>query len=1152
LFTIYHSNDVSVLKSLVVELMQRSPLEGVFAQETVLVQSPGMSQWLKLKVAEHFGIAANIDFPLPATFIWNIFKQVLGDVPDRSAFSKDQMTWRLLGIIPNYLDAETFSEHFSELKTYLEDDESQIKLYQLSARVADIFDQYLMYRPGWINTWESDQLVEELKGEDIWQATLWQALVKETLASGASRYHRANLYDDCIDALNRNQCPKEIKALKRIFVFGVTALPPRYLDVLNALGQHIDVHFMLSNPCQYYWGDILDQKYLAKQALKARSNFHSGQSKPLLKATPEEYISSAVGNSLLASWGKVGRDMQRLLAEYPVSQIEAFVESEAQSLLASIQQDMLVLNDRLSSASQSSKKVSAISKTDTSLQVSVCHSPMREVQVLHDYILGVMSADSSLQPRDIVVMVSDIDTYSPYINAVFSSQTDQNKIPYSISDLSSNHYHSVIQAFIWLLGTPQHRFTSKELLSFIQVPAVMATFGFTEEGLDVITHWVQQAGIRWGLDQHTAERFELPEMESNTWLFGLNRMLAGYAMQESMGVVDGVLPYEQIQGMNAELAGQLAHLVQKLMRLDEVWHNQGALSIDQWKLVLEQLRDDFFSESNEDDARQLQQVSRAIESWYEQVASVCVDDSTESLPKLTADVMLEVMSEKLIQERVSQRFLAGQLNFCTLMPMRSVPFKVVCLLGMDGNAYPRQQPPLGFDLMHGRFQYGDRSRREDDRYLFLEAVLAAEASLYISYTGRSIRDNSDIIPSVLVSELLDYCVEGFVLEGSNEDNAEQKLLSHLVREYPMIPYHTDLYSAHTPTSFDTEWLSVIEHASQPTLPFLSESLPRFELNDHLEVSELKRFWSAPVDYFFHKRLKVFLGQTGDEIQEDELFELDGLQQYLLKDSLLEQAYAARSESQSSPPTVVGSSTNQYIAEGRLPIAAFGDLALEENMTIAEQLADYLTSFADVDKEHPVELSYTLVINDQNITLQGWLDNWSEQGFINHRVGRIRTKDTFSCWIEHLINAALGNNHRSHFIGYNNKDGSVEHLYLMPVNQIEARSYLEQLVTHWLDGLSFPLLFSTDIAQSYVDKLNDPKSDEDRARTLLTDEIRGLIEGNEYVSRCFIHLLDPESSFEGADDARDHLERITDEFIGLVETLYQPMIKHLKGFEEESA
>lgn len=1172
MFTVYQSNDVHVLKTLLVELMARQPLSGAFDKETVLVQSPGMSQWLKLQIAEHFGIAANIDFPLPATFVWNIFKDVLEDVPQRSAFSKEQMTWRLLDIIPGFLS----DSEFSALDSYLKNDDRQVKLYQLSARIADIFDQYLMYRPHWINQWEAGQLVAELDGGDQWQAMLWKALSEHTLASGASKYHRANLYDDCISKLNAGFCPNVIKKLKRIFIFGISALPPRYLQVLEALGQHIDVHFMLFNPCQFYWGDILDQKYLSRIALKQRQNFYSGEQKDSIKENLDAYIEGSVGNSLLASWGKVGRDMQRLLSDQSASEVEAFVPPEDDRLLSCIKRDMLSLNDAYQMSKAGEKR--CIASSDDSISLNVCHSPMREVEVLHDYLLDVFSNDTSIQPRDVVVMVSDIDAYSPYIHAVFSSQPESRRIPFSISDLSSNHYHSIIQAYIWLLGVHQHRFTSTELLAFIQVPAVMVKFGINEEDLDLISHWIQQAGIRWGLDESTAESFDLPVMKQNTWLFGLERMLSGYAMSETLGVVDGVLPYDQIQGLNAELAGKLAYLVQQLIELrHQLVEEQGngfqankhqitKLSVPQWKSLLERIRTNFFIASDDDDQRQLQQIADAIGHWYGQIEETglihahnqdqenATGNENQGL-EITSEVILEVMSEKLIQERISQRFLAGQLNFCTLMPMRSVPFKVVCLLGMDGNAYPRQQPPLGFDLMHGRFEYGDRSRRDDDRYLFLEAVLSAEKYLYLSYTGRSIRDNSEIIPSILISELMDYCSEGFVLAGSeglSEEVQVDALLKHLIYEHALTPYNPSQFtnpdepSNQKRKSYATHWYEIaqlahsrIDHGVITPLnrqtftegAFLDKDLPPFDFSGVLDLDELKQFWSSPVRYFFHKRLKVYLLGTGEPIEEDERFSLDGLQKYQLKHQLAEWAIEGGVHCQS--PTDSHALLNYYQAQGSLPNNGFGELELEESQRLVSQLTDYLKTQTAVDKEAAIEINPSVAFENQTIQLETWLANHTGDAFISYRVGQLRGKDLFSLWINHLASCSQGVSKASSFVGLNSKKETVEHLGFLPMDSVRAEALLTELTACWWQGMHSPLLFSVDLAQSYLNELEKPKSDEDSARQLLTELLNQVLEEDEYFSRCWPEISDQQ----------------VDQLIALIEQVYQPMTRQLISFIE---
>ena len=304
MFHIYHSNQLSLLKSLMVHFMQNRPLSSPFEQEVILVQSPGMSQWLQIQLAESLGIAANIRYPLPATFIWEMFTRVLSGIPKESAFSKDAMTWKLMALLPNYLDDPAFKP----LLHYLKDDEDKRKLHQLAGRVADLFDQYLVYRPDWLSAWENDQLIDGLSDNQYWQKTLWLALQRYTEDLAQPKWHRANLYQQFISTLN--DVPMGALAHcfpSRIFICGISALPQVYLQALQAIGRHTEIYLLFTNPCRYYWGDIQDPKFLAR--LNSRKPRHYQQLHELPWFKDEQNASTLfneegeqnVGNPLLAS-----------------------------------------------------------------------------------------------------------------------------------------------------------------------------------------------------------------------------------------------------------------------------------------------------------------------------------------------------------------------------------------------------------------------------------------------------------------------------------------------------------------------------------------------------------------------------------------------------------------------------------------------------------------------------------------------------------------------------------------------------------------------------------------------------------------------------------------------------------------------------------
>ncbi|WP_114786473.1 exodeoxyribonuclease V subunit gamma [Vibrio tetraodonis] len=1077
MFTVYHSNQVDVLKSLLVELIRLNPLDNPFEQEQILVQSPGMSQWLKIELAKEFGVAANITFPLPATFIWDMFTQALTDVPQRSAFNKEAMTWKLMQTLPCLLN----NAEFSALKHYLQGDDDQSKLYQLAEKIADIYDGYLVYRPEWIASWELEHEVLELQGEHNWQPILWRALYEHTTSLGQSPYHRANLYQDFISKLENSTHDFE-QLPKRLFVFGITSLPPRYMDALKAMGKHIDVHLMFTNPCRYYWGEVRDRKYLARLAARHRQHLvwkedHSeleGETHQLKgdidQNLDDELHTNAIGNSLLASMGKLGRDNMFLLSQLDSHEIEAFVDIDRDSLLHNVQADILNLeeqqNDQLIDSSAHKHRVEP---QDDSISLHVCHSAMREVEVLHDQLLSMFDRQPSLKPRDIIVMVADINAYSPAIQAVFGNVPGERFIPYSISDRTADQESPILHSFMQVVNLPNTRCLASELLELLETPAILARFGLSAEEFVQAKLWVEESGIRWGLDLSTGEEFDLPQTAKNTWQFGIQRMLLGYAMPDSAGLLEtqsGLLaPYNQVQGMNAELAGKLAHFIQT------VSDYRSKLSvyqpIDKWREVLTLALDDFFAVDIEGEAA-LKSIRDTLSGLHEQIKEAAYQQD------LTPNIVSQYLKKKLSTTRVSQRFLAGQVNFCTLMPMRSIPFHIVCLLGMNDGVYPRTVAPEGFDLMNGRARPGDRSRRDDDRYLFLEALLSAQQKLYISYVGRSIQDNTERVPSVLVSELMEYCQHNYCLagdEGLDSDQSGQQLLAWIRRLHPMVPFSVNAFTNGN-VSYAKEWLPAVNRQGHSSGQF------NRQLNDYLldavypldlDLVELQRFWRLPVQYFFNRRLKVVFEPPLPVTQDEEPFALNGLESYQMRDSLLEVLLEAQHKGDLEQQVIIDDFIAAQRAKGKLPVGAFGDIEFETNRVQAQELVEKLAWLCCDEKEDlEVKLSFDVLGEGRVIELSGWLTQNYRSGLVRFRSGRIRAQDYLSAWIDHLAINAMGQNQPTHLLGYDRKEGVVHLNFPSIADTSLAQSHLGELIRLYYQGMTTPLAYFPNTALACVE------------------------------------------------------------------------------------
>jgi len=1037
MFRVYHSNQLDLLKTLTSTLITREPLADPFQQEVVLVQSPGMAQWLQMQLAEQLGIAANIAFPLPATFIWDMFTKVLPGIPKESAFSKDAMTWKLMWLLPEML----MQPEFAPLQHYLIDDGDKRKIHQLAGRVADLFDQYLVYRPQWLESWQRQELIDELAEAQPWQAALWRRLVEYTDELGQEKWHRANLYRRFISDLeNTDQCPAGLPP--RVFICGISALPPVYLEALQALGKHIDIHLMFTNPCRYYWGDIQDYAFLARLQSRKRRHYHQAREQGLFRQ-PEQAAQlfdaegeQQLSNPLLASWGKLGRDHLYLLSQMDaVQEIDAFVDIPPDGLLHAIQHDMLELEDHsvigttLETFEHSGNK-RLLDPQDRSLSLHACHSPQREVEVLHDQLLAMLAEDPQMTARDIIVMVADIDSYTPYIQAVFGNASAERYLPFAISDRKASQAHPALQAFISLLDLPQSRFTSEQVLALLEVPALAARFSIQEEGLRLLRHWTGEAGVRWGLDDDNVRELALPATGQHTWRFGITRMLLGYAMDSNAGDWQGVLPYDESSGLVAELAGQLADLLSQLSDWRKILSEERSLA--EWLPLCHRLLDSFFETDSE-----TEEALALIERDWLKIIEYGLSARYPATVPLT--LLRNELAARLDQQRISQRFLAGQINFCTLMPMRSIPFKVVCLLGMNDGVYPRTLPPLGFDLMAQQVKRGDRSRRDDDRYLFLEALLSAQQRLYISFIGRSIQDNSERYPSVLVTELLEYLEQSYCLPGDEACNADvsaHRVGKHLLKWHPRMPFAAENFLPGSEAqSYAAEWLPAADGRGAAYPAFNQPLL--VEEKTQISLDELLRFYRHPIRAFFQLRLGVNFILEETELPEEEPFILDNLSRYQfnsqLLNTLIEQEDTARL-------------FQRVRASGGLPYGAFGEIYWQTQQEEMSELAER------VRNERQENSSLELDIDVAGIRISGWLHQVQQDGLLRWRPATLSAVDGILLWLEHLVYCCAGGTGTSRMFGRKNSIWRFAAL-----SAVEAHDQLAELVAGYQRGLSQPLM-----------------------------------------------------------------------------------------------
>ena len=1009
---IYTGNHMEILAEQLARIV-REPLSDPFAPEIIVVQSRGMERWVSLELARHNGICANCRFPFPNVFLEEIFKKLIKDLPDESPFDPVTMTFRIMKLLPSCIHLSGFES----LEKYLLDDIKGLKLFQLSEKIADLYDQYLVFRPDMMLGWEKGK-------ENHWQAQLWRQL-----SPPEENRHRARLRKIIFEKIRKQPHPIE-NFPWRVSIFGISYLPPFHIEAFVEISRLSQVNLFLMNPCREYWADIVsDQETVNFRKRHVQSD----------DVTQNLYLEA--GNRLLAGMGALGRNFFSMISGLDCQTYEVFDDPHGHTHLSRIQSDILNLKNRTScrpqNASAPENDPDSLPRYDSdgSVQIHSCHSPMREIEVLHDNILAMFEEDPELLPKDIVVMTPDIELYAPFIQAVFDAQTDEMlRIPFTIADRNIVKQSRIIDGLMSILDLKNSRLGVASVMALMELSEIRDTFGLSESEIEIAERWFKETHIRWGIDAKYRQEKGLPGFSENTWKAGIDRLLLGYAMPGyDRKTFSGILPYDHIEGGDVKTLGKLIKFLDRVFAC--VQSLDTARTFSGWHIFFDEIIAQFFS-PDEDSERDIHILSGILDEMSKKEASSGFDARVE------IEVVRSYLERRLEHEQFHSRFFSGGVTFCAMLPMRSIPFKVVCLVGMNSDAFPRKAQTLGFDLMVKNPRMGDRNRRNDDKYLFLEALLSARNRLYVSYVGQSIQDNTRIPPSVLVSELIDYIKDGFSL--FEDQIVTLHRLQAFSPEYfkpggKLFSYSQENFSAGSRLHGPKEASTLIV----AKLPELSHEWKT------LDIEDLSTFFGNPSKFLLEKRLGIYLRDPEPVADERENFDLDHLEKYLI-----DQELAAKKMS--------GLNLKDYYsvkkASGRLPHGKVGEFVFNDRSLDAE---DFVRKIEGHIKSKRLD-DQGFKLDIAGFRLTGRMADFFEQGLIQIQYAKIKPKHLINTWIYHLVLYALDevdNPDRSLLLG---KDTAWE---FKPVP--DAADRISDLLRFYWKGMSEPLHFFPESSFEYV-------------------------------------------------------------------------------------
>jgi len=1026
-FRVYHSNALDVLAALLAaQVREPAPGQSLLAPDVVLIPQVAMRRWLQATLAAAHGVAANLEFLTPGEFVRQALDANLpaGDTPDDVELDAATLRWHLYAALT---DAGFMARPaLAALAAHVEGADP-LRAWSLAGELAAVFEKYQAWRRDWLLRWEGGADADDP------QAILWRHVARH-------RTHRARRIQTYLDRFEAADAPLPAGLPPRLFAFATLNVSPDVLRVLATQARVGTLHFYVPSPTRDYWGD-------------------------LQRARPGEDADAPAENPLLQAWGAAGRDFMAVLGGYevvhPTGEIPAHVDPDTRGpqrdgLLQRLQSDLFHRR-----ATPGAPLRETVDRSDASLQVHACHTRLRELQVLHDQLQAMFDPaspegrrfDPPLQPREVAVLAPDIDPYIPYLDAVFGGRGQDGAMPYALADASPLAGEPLADVFVRLLALPVARFGLNEILDLLASPPLADAAGLDAAAFDRLHVWLSAAGARWGLDAAHRARLDAPADDAYTWAFALDRLLLGHASGSDAPIIPAsgqpVAPLPDLEGSALDALDTLLRLLrvlaQNARRLGE------AMTPDDWRTRLLALLEALLprTPTMPSTQRALDRLRTLIDDFARDAGRAGFD------APVPPEAVRAHFAQQLGDADTRAPLLTGGISIGRMVPMRLLPFRVICLLGMNDGDFPRRDPAAGLnrltaELGSAQRRIGDRSTRDDDRFLFLQLFAAAQDVFYVSYQGADPRDGSAREPSVLVTELLAAAAAQHV-----DGNAADALVVH----HPLQPFAPAAFGAGDEPrrfSYRTQWWPAASapatqrHALGPW--FDGDPLPPLEPEATLSFDTLRRFLLAPADAFLRQRLGLRLAEVDDIDSDIEPLGVPGrgLGRHALQRAVFDACVRGDDDA-----------TTQALlrARGLLPSGPLGRRTLEAVRREVDDYADTFRAWREDARADAPRLEVDLDVPGTGpVRLHGRLPEVYPQGIARLRVGAPNGNSTIRDGLDWLLAAAAGLD--IPMVQFEDRGEFGKGPHVRPdLSTREARDVLSQLVALRAQGLRAPLVFA---------------------------------------------------------------------------------------------
>ncbi len=972
-----------------------------------------MGRWLQIELARMFGISSNLLLEMPSSYMRRYYTAIDPDYGQRLA-DKEDITWIIHDLLKGAARKERSMEPVLQYIAVGGRDEEALRRRQMAARIADMFDQYFIYRPEWLEAWAEGRQHKDCKKlvHAKWQKWLWQRIRRDF----PELQDRAFLQRQLTEKIESGELDGELP--DHLFVFGIPVMAPVFMRTIFVMSQR---------KTTVNWYQLVPAESFDDAPLKARNN-------PVLNNLAREHEESA---TLFTDFAE----------EYSVkiSKQDNPVYPETDKLLHQLQRKILSI--------ENPGKIQE-KGVDNSIGIHSCHSALRETEVLYDQILEYLNNNSARGPGDILVMLPDIAEYAPFIEAVFGAPEDEElQIPYTLSDPQSGAESEMAHLFLQVLQVAAGRFRITEVMELLDTQPVREIFGFSEQDVALLEKWVTETNVRWGWDRdHHAGSYQ------NSWQFGLHRLFAGLAFDpETNTPVSEVLPYDEIEGGNVlHLLGIFRHFLEQLNQTRQSL--SGEHKPQEWGRRMSNVLENFLPE-NQDNAGGIQNIREQIRKLEHMPEKWGIDD------RVPFEWINDWFTQTLESDRLGPGFRSGKVTFSAMVPVRGIPFPFIAVMGMNNQQIPGKDAYSGFDLMGQTQRKGDRSRRLQDRAVFLDTLLTAGEVLCLTYTGQDQKNNAEIPPSTLVTELLDYIDSQYVINQKRPSET-------LVVKHPLYGFNSRYFDQDDAElfSFSRLYARASEKAakSEKTTWFAADKhLPLDNEYKYIELSltELIRFFQKPLDQLLRKRFEIRIREEEVISEDRDIWKISGLQGYKIRKELLDAILAT-----SDPDPVY----RYFRAEGSLPREEIREYHFN-NLT--EEIRTFVNELEERQVIQPykeaIEWDKEFDTGNRTVRLYGKLENLTDSGNLFILNNSVNAKFKLMAWIYHLalqIAEPRGCGNETTLVM--REKGKPKIFRYHPVD--EPLKLMTELLEDYIEGLENPFTAYPQSSEVYVKESDNPK------------------------------------------------------------------------------